>query len=64
MEVSGLVPRARRGGQQPRLWAFGYADLAVLFREEERVLRRRVGAGKLDPVDLESVCAEWARRRP
>lgn len=46
------------------MWAFGYADLAVLFREEERVLRRRVGAGKLDPVDLESVCAEWARRRP
>ena len=63
VDVSVRVPKARRGGQQPRLWAYGYADLAVLFREEESVLRRRVAAGKLDPVDLESVCAEWAERR-
>jgi len=58
-----------RGGAQPRLWAFGYADLASLFGCSEAVVRQMVVGRKkdevvpvLDPVDLEAVCKEWRRR--
>ena len=30
VRVSPLVPRSKRGGSWPRLWAYGYADLARL----------------------------------
>lgn len=44
-----------RSGRQPRLWAFGYADLAVLWGCSERTARQVVRDG-LDPTDLEAVC--------
>lgn len=55
--VTGRAPKGAR------LWAFGYADLAALLGIGEGALRNQVSAGKLDPLDLESICREWARRK-
>lgn len=51
--TSGLVPKQGR----PRLWAFGYADLAKLYGLSEGAVRQRVSAGQLDPADLRSIVA-------
>lgn len=55
---SGLVPR----GGRPLLWAYGYADLAVLLGTTTAAVRQLVQRGELDPSSLESVCRCWARR--
>lgn len=62
---SGLVPKAGR----PRLWAYGYADLAVLLGTSVEGVRARVRRGTLDPSSLESICRALSRaqargRRP
>lgn len=60
MIASPLIPRRGR----PRLWAFGYADLAQLFGCSEGAVRQLVKRDRLNPRDLASVCAAWARRQP
>jgi hypothetical protein len=55
--VSHLVPRSKRGGSWPRLWAYGYADLARLVGKSEDAVRHDVQRGNVDPVDLASVIA-------
>jgi hypothetical protein len=52
---------ARRG--RPRLWAFGYADLAQLPDCSEGAVRQLVKRDRLNPRDLASVCAAWKKRR-
>ena len=54
---SGRVPK----GGRPKLWAYGYQDLAELFGTSPEAIRQRVKRGTLDPSDLESVCRAWAR---
>jgi hypothetical protein len=56
---SGLVPK----GGRPRLWAYGYADLAELLGTTQDGVRSRVKRGTLDPGDLVSICEAWQRRR-
>ncbi len=58
MTVSKLA--ARRG--RPRLWAFGYADLARLLGCSEMAVRKLVQRGRLDPLDLAALFAEWRSR--
>jgi hypothetical protein len=53
---SPLVPRRGR----PRLWAYGYADLAALFGTTEGVLRKEVCERRFDPSDLRAVAARIA----
>jgi len=55
---SGLVPK----GGRPRLWAYGYADLAALFETTPQAIRQRVLRGTLDPSDLEDICRAWYER--
>lgn len=55
---SGAVPRAGR----PRMWAYGYADLAKLFGTTPRAIRARVERGTLDPASLASICRAWVKR--
>jgi hypothetical protein len=55
--VSPLVPRSKRGGSWPRLWAYGYSDLARLVGKSEDAVRHDVQRGRLDPADLASVVA-------
>jgi len=55
---SGKVPK----GGRPRLWAYGYADLADLFDTTPRAIRARVERGTLDPSDLEDICRAWYER--
>ena len=50
------------GGGHPRLYAFSYADLAVLLDTSPGAVRTLVASGRLDPTNLESVCRAWARR--
>jgi prophage antirepressor-like protein len=57
---SGKVPHKGR----PRMWAFGYADLAELLGITEQSVRNMVAQGKLDPTSLEALCREWAKRHP
>jgi hypothetical protein len=52
---------ARRG--RPRLWAFGYADLALLLGCSEGAVRQLVKRQRLDPRDLASICTAWRARR-
>lgn len=56
---SGLVPK----GGRPRLWAYGYADLAALFDTTTEAIRGRVKRGAFDPGDLEDVCRALYERR-
>lgn len=58
--TSSITPRKGR----PRLWAFGYADLAQLLGRSEAAVRQLVARGRIDPRDLASVCAAWRARRP
>lgn len=58
VEESGKVPK----GGRPRLWAYGYADLATLFDTTPGAIRARVQRGTLDPGDLEDVCRAWYER--
>jgi hypothetical protein len=62
VETSGREGRLRRGGAQPRMWAYGYADLAALFGMREGAVRAAVARGKLVPGDLRSV-AGYLRSR-
>jgi len=55
---SGKVPKAGR----PKLWAYGYADLAALFETTEAGIRQRVVRGTLDPSSLEDICRAWYER--
>jgi hypothetical protein len=55
---SGRVPKRGR----PRLWAYGYEDLAELFGTTPRAIRARVERGTLDPSDLEDICRAWYER--
>ena len=57
--TSGLTPKRGR----PRLWAYGYADLAALFGMNEAAIRWHVREGNFDPSSLESVLAFADRRR-
>lgn len=54
--VSRLVRRGRT-----RLWAYGYADLAMLLGVSEGAVRQLVRRGKLDPSSLASVVAFASR---
>lgn len=66
---SDRLPRRRvfisplvRGGRT-RLWAYSYADLALLFGMSEDAVRQSVSARTLDPSSLESVLAFANRKR-
>lgn len=54
-------PRVPRRGR-PRLWAYGYADLADLLDCSEGAVRQLVKRQRLDPRDLASVCRAWRVR--
>jgi len=56
VEESGLVPR----GGRPRLWAYGYQDLAELFGVKVRTVREWVAQG-WEP-DLAAVCERYHER--
>lgn len=56
--ASKLIPRRGR----PRIWAFGYADLARLLGCSEAAVRQLVKRERLNPKDLESVCSVWRAR--
>lgn len=63
VQVSQLTAGLTDG--RPRLWAFSYADLAVLFGVHEGTIKRWVKSEKLDPANLRSVCdLLWERLRP
>lgn len=54
----------RRGGSRgrsPKLWAYGYADLARLLGTTEGALRARVARGAAHPGDMAWVSEQWAR---
>lgn len=53
VRVSGLVPRRGR----PVLWAYGYADLAVLLKMSDVAVRKAVERGAFDPASLASIVA-------
>ena len=55
---SGKVPK----GGRPRLWAYGYEDLAELFDTTPEAMRQRVKRGTLDPGDLDDICRAWYER--
>jgi hypothetical protein len=55
---SGLVPK----GGRPKLWAYGYEDLAQLFGTTAEGIRCRVKRGTFDPGDLEDICRAWYER--
>ena len=55
--TSGLVPRHGR----PRLWAYGYADLAKLFGISEGAVRQLVAAKRFEPSSLASIVEYSAR---
>lgn len=52
--------RAKGKGRGPKLWAYGYADLARLLGTTEGALRARVARGTAHPEDLAWVAAAWA----
>lgn len=56
--ASRLIPRRGR----PRLWAYGYADLAQLLGCSESAVRQLVARQRINPRDLSSVCAAWRAR--
>ena len=55
---SGVPQRGR-----PRLWAFGYVDLAALFGTSVDVVRKWVERGKLDPCRLQSIVDAYVEKR-
>lgn len=58
--VSNLVPRRGR----PRLWGYGYADLALLLGCSEAAVRQLAARRVFDPACLGSVFALWRARSP
>jgi hypothetical protein len=58
VQTSARVPRRGR----PKLWAYGYADLALLFGMQEAAVRQAVKRQRLDPGSLASV-VDFANRR-
>lgn len=48
-----------RGGRGPKLWAYGYSDLARLLGVSEGAIRQRVARKLFDPSDMEAVCRAW-----
>lgn len=52
----------RRRGGHPRLWAFGYPELADLFGMSEPAVRQAVHRGQVHPIDLASVVSFALRR--
>ena len=57
--TSPLIPSRGR----PRVWGYGYADLAVLFNMSEAMVRYHVNKKHLDPSNLESIIAFAQKRR-
>lgn len=55
---SGRVPK----GGRPKLWAYGYQDLADLFEVEVQTVRKWCTQGRLDPERLETICKVWHDR--
>lgn len=49
------VQTTGREKARARLWAYGYADLALLFGMSENAVRQAVKRGAFDPASLESV---------
>lgn len=45
------------------MWAFGYADLAVLLATTPAAVRQRVKRKDFNPADLTSVCEHWLKHR-
>lgn len=62
---SRRVKVATSGRERPRakLWAYGYADLALLFGMTEGAVRQAVRRGAFDPRSLESIFEHLQRRR-
>jgi hypothetical protein len=58
-----VVRTTGRPAPGSKVWAWGYADFAVLFGMSEAAVRQRVKRGAFDPSDLESVFEFWQRRR-
>lgn len=52
------------GREKPRakLWAYGYAELALLFGMTENAVRQAVNRGAFDPASLADV-VDFANRR-
>lgn len=59
-----ILPRRphRRGGH-PKLWAFGYPELAALFGMSLPATRQAVSRERVDPADLANLVAFAARDR-
>lgn len=55
--VSRHVPKPRKGGAQPKLWAYGYVDLARLVGKSATAVRQDARRGRFNPADLASVVA-------
>jgi hypothetical protein len=47
---------------RPRLWAFGYPDLAALFGMSDGGVRMAVARKQLDPTDLASIVKFYNER--
>ncbi len=55
--TSPLVRRAGKRSGRLRLWAYGYADLALLFGISEGATRTAAYEGRFDPASLTSILA-------
>lgn len=60
VSTSPLTPSRGR----PRLWAYGYADLAALLGCTEKAVRHLVARERFDPACLESVMRMALDRKP
>lgn len=58
VQVSDLVKKRGR----PRVWGYGYGDLAKLLGKSEVAVRQDVKRGRYNPGALGEVCEEWRRR--
>lgn len=61
--TSPLVRRAGKRSGRLRLWAYGYADLALLFGMSEGAVRTAAYEGRFDPASLASIFEYAARLR-
>lgn len=61
VEVSELMRRGVKGGSHPRLWAYGYPDIAVLVGKTVAAVRMDASRRKFAPGDLASVTAYVVR---
>lgn len=60
VHISNRIP-SRKGGAQPVLWAYGYADIAALVGKSEHAVRQDACREKFSPADLASVVAYVTR---